>query len=223
MNDIPIAVINGASRGAPRSGRYATRSTVALIRPHATIATSSEQTIARTSGPARLVRMQVEDRQDHRRGDHPAEHEHVAVREVDQLEDPVDERVAERDERVHGAVRQPDERDREEVRRPLLEVDREPEDERASRSPAATGMTYELSERLARSEACALTSVATGERVWRYTPGARMRPRRDSVIAPSLRAADQVGRRDDRLLRNELLSDLLVDRDRRQVRCRRSS
>ena len=38
-------------------------------------------------------------------GHHPAEHEHVAVREVDQLEDPVHERVAERDERVHRAVR----------------------------------------------------------------------------------------------------------------------
>ena len=70
-------------------------------------------------------------------GEHAAEHEHVAVREVDQLEDPVDERVAERDERVHGAVRQPDERDREEVRRPLDEVDRRARDEQptSSKSP----------------------------------------------------------------------------------------
>ena len=46
MNDIPIAVISGASRGAPRSGRYAIRSIVALISPQAAIATTSEQTIA---------------------------------------------------------------------------------------------------------------------------------------------------------------------------------
>jgi len=34
MNDIPIAVIKGASRGAPRKGRYATNSMLALITPH---------------------------------------------------------------------------------------------------------------------------------------------------------------------------------------------
>ena len=33
MNDIPIAVISGARRGALRSGRYATRSMVTLIPP----------------------------------------------------------------------------------------------------------------------------------------------------------------------------------------------
>jgi hypothetical protein len=77
----------------------------------------------------RGVSAEVEDRQDHRGREHPAEHEHVAVREVDQLEDPVHERVAERDERVDGAVREPDEPDREEVGRPLHEVDPEPEEE----------------------------------------------------------------------------------------------
>src|SRR5207244_9137981 len=51
MNDIPIAVISGASLGAPRRGRYATRSIVALISPHATIATISEPTIAPIIGP----------------------------------------------------------------------------------------------------------------------------------------------------------------------------
>ena len=44
----------------------------------------------------------------------PAEREDVAVGEVDQLQDPVDERVAERDEPVHGAVRQADDGDVEE-------------------------------------------------------------------------------------------------------------
>jgi hypothetical protein len=69
-------------------------------------------------------------RDDHRPGDHPAEHEHVTVREVDQLEDAVHERVAERDERVDRAVRQPDERDRREVGEALvLDVLREQEDE----------------------------------------------------------------------------------------------
>ena len=37
-----------------------------------------------------------------------AEHEHVAVREVDQLEDSVDERVAERDQAVYRTVRDAD-------------------------------------------------------------------------------------------------------------------
>ena len=49
------------------------------------------------------------------------EHEHVAVREVDQLEDAVDERVAERDERVERAVRDADEEHAEELLRCLDE------------------------------------------------------------------------------------------------------
>jgi hypothetical protein len=39
------------------------------------------------------------------------------VGEVDERQDPVDERVAERDERVHGARREPDEEDVEELGR----------------------------------------------------------------------------------------------------------
>ena len=53
----------------------------------------------------------------HRRDEHPAEHEDVAVGEVDQLEDAVDERVAERDEPVDGAVREPDQEEAVELRR----------------------------------------------------------------------------------------------------------
>ena len=49
--------------------------------------------------------------------------------EVDQLEDPVDERVAERDERVYGAGREADQGDVEEVLRRLDEVDPQPEED----------------------------------------------------------------------------------------------
>ena len=41
MKLAPIAVINGASLGAWRSGRYATRSIVALMRPHEAITSTS--------------------------------------------------------------------------------------------------------------------------------------------------------------------------------------
>ena len=37
---------------------------------------------------------------------HRADHHHLAVREVDELDDPVDHRVAERDDRVDAAERQ---------------------------------------------------------------------------------------------------------------------
>jgi hypothetical protein len=58
------------------------------------------------------------------------------VREVDELEDPVNERVAERDERVDGAVPDPDQADRREARRVLDEVDEEPDaDEGEEREP----------------------------------------------------------------------------------------
>ena len=49
----------------------------------------------------------------------PGEREDVAVREVDQLQDAVDERVAERDEAVDRPVRQPDQADVDELRRAL--------------------------------------------------------------------------------------------------------
>ena len=64
-----------------------------------------------------------------RRSDHPADHEHVAVGEVDQLEDAVDERVAERDECVERAVREPDLEDPEEQVPVLDEVDDQPGDD----------------------------------------------------------------------------------------------
>jgi hypothetical protein len=52
------------------------------------------------------------------------------VGEVDQLEDPVDERVPERDERVDRARREADDQDIEEVRRVLDQVDDQPCDQK---------------------------------------------------------------------------------------------
>jgi hypothetical protein len=58
------------------------------------------------------------------------------VREVDQLQDAVDERVAERDEGVEGAVRQPDQEDAEEGVPVLDQVDDKPGgDEADQRQP----------------------------------------------------------------------------------------
>src|SRR5579875_2282047 len=74
-NDAPMAVMSGTSRGACRSGRYATRSTATAMR----------------GDVVRGVR---------------AGHEHVAVREVDHVEDAVHHGVAERDEGVDAALGQ---------------------------------------------------------------------------------------------------------------------
>src|SRR5262249_30261904 len=71
------------------------------------------------------------ERRRERARDHAAEHEDVAVCEVDQLEDAVDERVAEGDEGVDAPRREADEEDLDEVARRLDEVDDEPEDEEA--------------------------------------------------------------------------------------------
>ncbi len=62
--------------------------------------------------------------------EHAAEHEHVAMGEVDQLEDAVDERVAQRDERVDAAVRHADRRHLGEVAGRLDQVHDQPEDDR---------------------------------------------------------------------------------------------
>ena len=83
----------------------------------------------RNEGAERRVLLQAEHAQRDRRRDHPADHEHVAVGEVDQLEDAVDERVAERDERVERAVRQPDQEDPEELVPVLRQVDAQPDDD----------------------------------------------------------------------------------------------
>jgi hypothetical protein len=75
------------------------------------------------------------------------------MREVDQLQDAVDERVAQRDERVDTAVRQPDEADVEELARIIDQVRPEPEDDQpdeAEPDPAGDGfrqVTGEVSDR----------------------------------------------------------------------------
>jgi hypothetical protein len=51
------------------------------------------------------------------------------VGEVDQLEDAVDERVAERDEGIERAVREPDQEDAEELVPVLRQVDAQPRDD----------------------------------------------------------------------------------------------
>jgi hypothetical protein len=67
------------------------------------------------------------------------------VREVDELEDPVDERVAERDEGVDRSLRQPDQDDVEEVGRPVFlvqnaQVLEEPEEDQAEEGEADEGV-----------------------------------------------------------------------------------
>jgi hypothetical protein len=61
--------------------------------------------------------MEAEEVRPERDREHAGEHEHVAVREVDELEDAVHQRVAQRDERVDGAVRDADQRRLCELRR----------------------------------------------------------------------------------------------------------
>ena len=130
---MPMAVIRGASRGAFRNGLYAMRSTVTLIRPQPSMATARETRIAGSTEPTD-ERLGQPELSDEHRGHHRAEHEDVAVREVDQLEDAVDERVAERHERIEGAVRDADEEHAEELLRCLDGVDDEPGDDEPDES-----------------------------------------------------------------------------------------
>jgi hypothetical protein len=58
------------------------------------------------------------------------------VGEVDQLQDPVDERVAERDQGVDRAVSDPDQGDGEEVTGVLGQVDDQPEDDEGQQQEA---------------------------------------------------------------------------------------
>ncbi|HET8811704.1 MAG TPA: hypothetical protein VFM67_03835 [Gaiella sp.] len=60
MNDIPTAVIKGVSRGACRSGRYATRSIVALTTANSGMVIASVSTIPPTT--ARLLESPVSPR-----------------------------------------------------------------------------------------------------------------------------------------------------------------
>ncbi|HEU5278408.1 MAG TPA: hypothetical protein VFU26_05850 [Gaiellaceae bacterium] len=61
------------------------------------------------------------------------------MREVDQLQDAVDERVAEGDQRIDRARRDPDQQNREEVARRLDQVDDEPRDDQRDEDPTEDG------------------------------------------------------------------------------------
>ena len=103
-------------------------SIVALSTPHASHRQEQRGDDDR-HGHAALALLEPEEVRAEGDREHAAEHEHVAVGEVDQLEDAVDERVPERDERVDAARREPDQEHREEVRRRLHDVDGEPEEQ----------------------------------------------------------------------------------------------
>ncbi len=103
-NETPSAEISGAIRGAVRSGRYANRSIATPSPAQPTIATMNISTstiqieITGFVAPPNAV----QDAE----ADVGADHVHVAVREVQELQDPVDHRVAQRDERVDAPERQ---------------------------------------------------------------------------------------------------------------------
>jgi hypothetical protein len=91
------------------------------------------------------------------------------VGEVDELQDSVDERVAERDERIDRAVRQPDDRDAEELRRLLDQVDEKPgRDEAEQQEP---------------DNACELRPASPGEEL---VGGPRLRLRALSIAQLSV-------------------------------------
>ncbi len=103
--ETPSALMSGAIRGAFRSGRYAKRSIATPSTPHPTIA---PRIISRMSNQtATLGSCAPPEPGDDPPADERTHHEHVAVREVEQLQDPVDHREPERDERVHAPERQP--------------------------------------------------------------------------------------------------------------------
>ena len=107
MKEKPIAVISGASFGALRSGLYATRSIMTFSTPQTTIATISEKKSPMTIPNGPVVRVRPTVPQMPERDERP-DHEDLAVGEVDELDDPVDERVAERDQGVDRAVGEPE-------------------------------------------------------------------------------------------------------------------
>ena len=77
-------------------------------------------------GDAHVRRRSAAKRTQREEADVRADHVDVAVREVEELEDPVDHRVAERDQRVEAADGQPSDELREEVM-PVVEGETEDE------------------------------------------------------------------------------------------------
>ncbi len=86
-----------------------------------------------------LALVQAEEARREGDREHAAEHEDVAVGEVDQLEDAVDERVPEGDEGVDAAGRDADQEDLEEVGRRLPQIDREPAEQHDHQQGAEGG------------------------------------------------------------------------------------
>ena len=95
-NETPSALISGAIRGALRRGRYANRSIPTPTIGQTIMAATTMSTSTSQIGDARVgcSSEEVEDSQ----ADERADHEDVTVREVEQLEDPVDHRVPEGDQ-----------------------------------------------------------------------------------------------------------------------------
>ena len=97
--------MSGAMRGALRNLRYAKRSTITPSKPPPSIAQRNIRESMRMTftvtvvAPPKTVMIP--------KPDEGPDHVDVAVGEVQELEDPVDHRVAERDQRVDAAVRDP--------------------------------------------------------------------------------------------------------------------
>ena len=104
-NETPSAVISGAIRGALRSGRYANRSIDDAEHAGADHRGDEHERQQQVDREHRARRAAADD--EHAVADERADHVDLAVREVQQLEDPVDHRVAERDQRVDAPERQP--------------------------------------------------------------------------------------------------------------------
>ena len=102
-SETPMAVISDVRRGACAAGGSAKRS---IRKPSARRPAMEHERHRQGAAPAPAAVSRVHSE----RGvvaDERAEHEDVAVREVDQLQDAVDHRVAERDQGVDGAERHP--------------------------------------------------------------------------------------------------------------------
>ena len=105
MNDTPMAETSGASLGAPRSGLYTSLSTSQFRPPAKATQMTMMAGMATTSiAPDAASSPRIPTRVRARNG---AEHEQIAVGEVDELEDPVDHGVAQRDQGEHHPVDEP--------------------------------------------------------------------------------------------------------------------
>jgi len=97
MYETPIVVIIAAVPRTARIGRSAIRSTATPSKPARTIVTAKAKTSAPTkANPVRTRLTRQPEQLERPHADERADHEHAEMREVDQLENAVDEREAER-------------------------------------------------------------------------------------------------------------------------------